>query len=92
MAATVDMHTHQLCTQLRDLQTMLQVYRSTVITKAPHLFAADIHHNSAGHRDMFAWQSSFAMALTQKMRDLLKRISGKSTVSNWVLDIAHLQL
>lgn len=71
---------HQLCTQLDDLQTMVQVYKSSIITKAPHLFTADVHHNSAGPHNTFAWDSSFAMALTLKTRDLLERVTGKPAV------------
>lgn len=88
----INMHTHDVCMQLGDLQTMLQVYQSAILPKVPHLFAADVHHNTAGLCGTFKWCSSFATALTTKTRDLLARITRKSTVLTWVLAIAHLQV
>lgn len=88
----IDMHTVNVCIQLGDLQTMLQVYKSAIIPKALHLFAADVHHNTTKSCDTFKWLSLLALALMAKTRDLLARITGKSTVPDWVLAIAHLRI
>lgn len=88
----IDLHTHNVCTKLDDLQTMLQVYCTAILPKAPHLFAADVYHNLTKACDTFKWRSSFSKAITTKTRDLLARVSGKLNVPTWVLAIAHLRM
>lgn len=78
-------------TKLEDLQTMLQVYKESIITKFPYVCLADVYHNEAGAGfDPFAWSSPFLRGVANTTKKLLSHLTGRESVPAWVLLIAHL--
>lgn len=83
----------RITTKLEDLQTMLQVYKVSIVSRFPHLCSADVYHNGDGaSSDPFAWSSPFLRSFTGTTRRLLARLTGHSSVPPWVLLIAHLHV
>ena len=87
----ITLQTSNVCPKLDDLQSMLQIYRSTTVTKAPFLLPADVAHFSQHCTgDASAWTSLFAMGICNNTKALLGCLTGRTP--HWCLDIAHLRL